>query len=68
MRDSIQLEEMVCLALRYLASGESFRSLLGRKTVSDIVIDVCTAIFETLGPDYIKTPKITEKWIDIAKF
>jgi len=38
MRDSIQPEEMLCLTLRYLASGESFRSLqfqfrLGRKTV-----------------------------------
>jgi len=51
MRDSIQPEEMLCLTLRYLASGESFRSLqfqfrLGRKTVSDIVIDVCTAILK----------------------
>ena len=43
MRQCIKPHEMV--ALRYLASGESFRSLqfqfrIGRKTISEIVIDV----------------------------
>jgi hypothetical protein len=72
MRQCIKPHEMVCLTLRYLASGESFRSLefqfrIGRKTVSKIVYDVCRAIFETLGPDHLNTPRSKEKWLEISQ-
>ena len=62
---------MVCVALRYLASGESFRSLqfqfrIGRKTISEIVTDVCRAVIEILGPDHLKTPRSKARWLEIA--
>ena len=62
MRQCIKPHEMVCVALRYLASGESFRSLqfqfrIGRKTITEIVIDVCRDVIEILGPDHLNTPR-----------
>ena len=65
MREYIKPHEMVCLALRYLSSGETFRSLefqfrIGKKTISGIVIDVCRAIFEILGQRYVNTPRNTK--------
>ena len=73
MRECIKLHEMVCLALRYLAMGETFRLLelqfyIGKKTISRIVIDVCRAIFVILGPYYvINMPRNTRKWLEIAE-
>ena len=60
MRPCIKTHEMVCVALRYLTSGESFRSLqfqfrIGRKTIS-----------EELGPDHLNTPRSKEKWVEIS--
>ena len=67
MRNSIKPAEMCCLALQFLATGESFRSLhfqfrLGRKTVSQIIQDVCKAIYEVMGSLYLKTPNSAEEW------
>ena len=72
MRPCIKPHEMVCVTLRYLASGESFRSLqfqfrIGRKTISEIVINVYSAIIEVLGPDHLNTPRSKEKWLEISK-
>ena len=55
MREYIKPHQMVCLALRYLAIGETFRWLefqfyIGKKTLIRITIDVCRTIFEILGP------------------
>ena len=71
MRQCIKPHEMVCVALRYLASGVSFRSLqfqfrIGRKTISEIVIDVCRAVIEILGPDHLNTPRSKVIWLEIA--
>ena len=65
--ECIKPHEMVCLALRYLASGETFRLLefkfcLRKKTIPYVAIDVCRAIFENLGPRYVNTPRNTRKW------
>ena len=53
MREFIKPNEMICLALRYLTSGETlrlleFEFLIKKKTISGIVIDACRAIFEIL--------------------
>ena len=71
MRECINPQEMACLALRYLASGETFRLpkfqfRIGKKTISPIVIDVCQAILEILGPCFVITPRNTSKWLEIA--
>ena len=72
MRECIKPEEMCCVTLRYLASGESFRSLeyqfrISKKAISYIVQDVSLAIIKTLGKEYLKTPNTTEEWINIAE-
>lgn len=71
MRHSIKPDEMCCLTLRFLATGESFRSLhfqfrLGRQTVSNAILDVCEGIYEELGPVFLKTPKSRTEWEQIA--
>ena len=55
MRNSIPPGECLALTLRYLhvATGESFQSLsfqfpIGRKTIGEIVMEVCTVILNTL--------------------
>ena len=72
MRECIKPEEMCCVTLRYLASGESFRSLeyqfrISKKAISYIVQEVSLAIIKTLGKEYLKTPNTTEEWINIAE-
>lgn len=72
MRECISPEEMCCITLRYLASGESFRSLeyqfrISKKAISYIIQEVCSAIIKVLGTDNFKTPKTTEEWMEIAK-
>ncbi len=71
MRDAISPSERLAICIRYLATGETFRSLsfqfrIGRTTISEIVIDVCTAIFNELGESHLQTPNSTEKWKEIA--
>ena len=49
------------LLRRFLASGESFRSLhfqfrISRPAISYIVTEVCEAIPKKLGPSYLKVP------------
>ena len=72
MRDSVKPSEMCCLTIRFLATGESFRSLhflfrLSRKFISDAVIMSCVAIFEEMGPVYLRTPKERDEWEKIEK-
>ena len=57
MRESIKPGEMCALALRFLATGESFRSLhfqfrLGRETISQAISEVCLAIYEEMGTNF----------------
>ena len=73
MTEFIKPNEMICLALRYLTSGETFRLLefeflIKKKTISGIVIDVCRAIFEILGLRYVNTPRNTRKWLKIVRY
>lgn len=55
MRQSIKPSERLAVTLRYLATGESFKSLefqfrISRTTISDIVVETCLAIFDLLSP------------------
>ena len=72
MRECIKPKEMCCVTLRYLASGESFRSLeyqfrISKKAISYMVQEVSLAIIKTLGKEYLKAPNTTEEWINIAE-
>lgn len=71
MRKSIKPDERLAVTLRYLATGESFKSLeyqfrIGRTTISDIVLETCQAIFAALSPDFLKVPKTREEWLGLA--
>lgn len=72
MRNAIPPGERLALTLRYLATGESFQSLsfqfrIGRTTIGEIVMDVCTVILDKLKEEYLKTPNSEEKWLEIAE-
>lgn len=58
--------------LSYIASGESFRSLefqfrIGKRTISNIILDVCMAIIEELRIEYLTTPNTEDAWLNISK-
>ncbi|XP_057290913.1 uncharacterized protein LOC130613611 [Hydractinia symbiolongicarpus] len=72
MRNSITPAELVCVALRYLATGETFRSLefqfrVSRKRISAAVMEVSEAIIKRLGPTFLSTPKTQGEWLDISR-
>ena len=72
MRDSIKPNERLALTIRFLATGESFQSLsfqfrIGRTTISNIVMEVCVAICDVFGKDYLRTPNQANKWDEIAQ-
>ena len=72
MRECVKPAEMCCLAIRYLATGESFHSLefqfrMSRVTISKIVIEVCQALYEVMGPIYLSTPKTQEEWLKLSE-
>jgi hypothetical protein len=53
-REAISVMERVGLTLRFLATGESYHSLsfqfcVGISTISNIIPEVCSAIYETIG-------------------
>ena len=71
MCESIKPAEMCCLTIRYLATGEYFRSLeyqfrISRHTISRIVIKVSQAIFELMGPKFLSVPNGNEAWSKIS--
>ena len=53
--------ERLTLTIRFLASGETFRSLcfqfrMGRATISSIVREVCQVVFKCFREKYLKSP------------
>ena len=71
MRESIKAKERVAITLRYLATGESFRSLaflfhILRQAISQIVEEVCNAIFEVIGSQHLKTQQKEGEWLRIS--
>ena len=72
MRECVKPAEMCCLAIRYLATGESFHSLefqfrMSRVTISKIIIEVCQALYEVMAPIYLCTPKTQEEWLKLSE-
>ena len=72
MRKSITPDEKVSLFLRYLATGESFRSLefiyrVRRRSISRIVMEVANAVITEMQKTYLKTPSNENEWIEISE-
>lgn len=59
MRKSIPARDRLCLTLRYLSTGDSYRSLMylfriPSNTISVIVPEVCNSIYNVLKDEYMK--------------
>ena len=72
MRKSIKPDEQCCLFLRYIASGESFRSLeyqfrISRRTISRVISTVAKAIIHEMQDAYLKTSNTVEEWLLISE-
>nr|XP_022903097.1 protein ALP1-like [Onthophagus taurus] len=72
MRLSISAKDKLLITLRFLATGESYRSLMysfrvSESTISLFVPKVCRAIYDTLREDYLKVPTVTADWLNIAQ-
>ena len=71
IRTAICAEERLMITIRYLATGESYRSLsfqfrLGVMSVSRIVSETCAALYEVLHHDYLEIPKTADEWRRVA--
>ncbi|XP_065356035.1 uncharacterized protein LOC135950415 [Calliphora vicina] len=71
MRRSISAAERLVLTLRFLATGENYRSLqylfrIPPSTISIIIPEVLDAIYKVLVNMYLKTPKEADAWEAIA--
>ncbi|XP_033988010.1 putative nuclease HARBI1 [Trematomus bernacchii] len=70
-RDCISVGERLMVTLRFLATGESFKSLsyqfrMGVSTIRQFVPETCTAIYEVLKEKYLKCPDTVEEWQQVA--
>ncbi|XP_069612218.1 pre-mRNA-splicing factor SPF27 isoform X1 [Ranitomeya imitator] len=66
LRRSISAEERLLVTLRFLATGETLRSLhfqfrIGVSTLSGIVADTCRALWDNLRDEFLPLPT-TELW------
>ena len=61
----------LAITLRYLASGDSYHSLMygfrvAHNTISSVIRDVCEAIIAEFAEEMIPTPQTTEGWKKIS--
>uniref|UniRef100_A0A182N9Y5 DDE Tnp4 domain-containing protein n=1 Tax=Anopheles dirus TaxID=7168 RepID=A0A182N9Y5_9DIPT len=70
MRESISALQRLCIALRFLATGDSYASLsivfrVSVASISTIVPEVCDAIIDVLK-DYIVLPSTNAQWKEVS--
>ncbi|KAK4291754.1 hypothetical protein Pmani_035441 [Petrolisthes manimaculis] len=71
LREAIPPEQRLSVTLRYLATGESRRSLgfqyrISHNLISKIIPEVSSAIFTSLKQNYLKLPTTKEEWFAVA--
>ena len=62
----------LALTIRFLATGETYRSLsfqfrISRAAISYIISQVSRAIYRHLGGAYLKVPSTCEEWLAVSK-
>ena len=67
MRQPISPEEKLAVTLRFLATGESYKSLMYQfrihsSTISLFIPKVCEAIYQALEDEYFSMPRTQEEW------
>ncbi|KAG0429118.1 hypothetical protein HPB47_023945 [Ixodes persulcatus] len=80
MRRAIPPETRLQVTLRFLATGTTLPRLclmhlenfldhailrLGHSSVNDLIHETCTALYEELKEDFLRTPKTEEEWLDV---
>ena len=71
MREAIPAAIKLAITLRFLATGESYRSLqyqfrVHRSTISKFIPKVCDQMFLSLKEKYMNTPETQQEWEAIA--
>ena len=59
------------ITLSFLARGSSFRTLqasfrVANQTISKIIFETCTAIYDELREEYLRTPSTPAEWAPIV--
>ena len=62
----------IAITLRYLATGNSYKSLMygfrvAHNTISNIIPEVCEAIIAEYAEDVISCPTTPEEWREVAQ-
>lgn len=70
-RQPIPPAERLAICLRFLATGDSYRTIadsyrVGASTVGRIVVQVCKAIWDELVSEYMQEPTTADDWRGIA--
>ena len=68
----ISLKERLALKIRFLATGETYRSLsyqfrISTRAISYIIKEVCEAIIKNMRNIYLKVPSSPEEWLTVAE-
>ena len=69
---TISAKERLALTIRFLATGETYRSLgfqfrISYSAISYIVVSVCEAIITHVGKKHLETPSSKEEWLAVSK-
>ena len=72
MREPITAGERLSVTLRFLATGESFRSLAFQysmhwTTLGKLIPEVLNAIFTVLESEYFNMPSAEDEWLEMAR-
>ncbi|XP_050295245.1 uncharacterized protein LOC126735303 [Anthonomus grandis grandis] len=71
MKSSITPHERLTATLRFLATGRTYEDLkfstcISKSALSKIIPETCDAIYTVLKQEYLKFPKTTAEWKNIA--
>ena len=72
LREAIDVETRLAITLRFLATGNTYRTIsyafrVAPNTISKIVPETCRAIIAVYGDEVMKLPNTPEEWKTVAK-
>jgi len=71
LRESISAEQCLVITIRFLSSGDAQQSFcysfrLGKSTISGIISETCSAIYDQLKKEYLCAPNSEDDWLKIG--